>query len=120
MYGRFAGALLGGGEFGGGLVINLNDGCVSGYSTRGLGVGNQAFFPSFTLGIGWNGNIVSPTNLDFEGPFHEFSASWTRAPVGETASYYSGGGWQGVSYGVTTPSTHVGYMYSLVLYDVWD
>jgi RHS repeat-associated protein len=116
--GRVAGALLGGGEFGGGAIINLNDGSVSGYDTRGPGVGRQGLAPSLTLGVGWNSDVTAPKNISFEGPFHEFSVSWSRSAVGETASYYIGGGWQGINYGITRPG--FGYMYTLVEYDVWE
>jgi len=121
--GRVAGALLGGGEFGGGAIINLNDWSVSIYDTKGLGAGKQSASPSLTTGLGWNTEMSAPNNSDFNGVFQEVSASWTRpgSPVGETASvYFDNNGWKGINYGISTKTKSVGFMYSAVEYDVWD
>ncbi|MDF7826944.1 DUF6531 domain-containing protein [Pontiellaceae bacterium B12227] len=117
--GRGAAALLSSVEGGAGVIINLNDGSISGYDTRGLGVGTKQASGSLTVGLGWNSQISSPDNSDFGGVFHEYGASWTRSPVGETASIYHGGGWFGVNYGISAPAG-ASAKYSVVDYDIWD
>ena len=112
--GRVAGAIGLGGEGGKGVVINLNDFTVAPYTTKGFAVGYQKVSPSLTTGLGWNINQSAPANSDFQGPFHEVSAS----AAGKTGGAYWDSNWRGVSFGVTTKGAGATYQY--VYYDVGD